>query len=30
MTEVVWSVVVGLVLLLAGVVWVIWRILVDF
>jgi hypothetical protein len=30
MTEVVWSVVVGLVLLLAGVVWVIWQILVDF
>ena len=30
MTEVVWSVVGGLVLLLAGVVWVIWRILVDF
>ena len=30
MTEVVWSVVVGLVLLLAGVIWVIWRILVDF
>ena len=30
MTDVVWSVVVGLVLLLAGVIWVIWRVLVDF
>ena len=30
MTDVVWSVVGGLVLLLAGVIWVIWRILVDF
>jgi hypothetical protein len=30
MTDVVWSVVLGLCLLLAGVVWVIWRVLVDF